>query len=569
MSKLKQIFKNKRVIILIIALIISVYAINPSFTEGVIIRGVAKDSAAAHAQPKGFISPSPTAKPMSREVIKTINGKPILTVADYFDATKNLEINQTITIKTNRNLYYVDVKPDILNLTLNKTETLEYNKTIFNTTINDTQVVTIIEQKNKTKEIVLGPEDIGLTVYQRPSNNIQRGIDLQGGTRVLLEPEDKLTKEQMEIVLENINQRLNVFGVSDVTVKTTNDFLGNTFITVEIPGVNEDEVKALLKQEGKFEAKVDGQTIFGGGKKDILSVCMTGQCSYVDQTCQESTNSDGENEYSCGFFFSMTISQAAAERQYAALVNSIDLGTHLNKNISLYLDGEFIEALTYQDEFKEAPITNSQIRGSAQGPTAKAARENAVNEMKTLQSVLVSGSLPTKLKFANTYTISPILGAKFIKNATYAGLLAILVVIMFVAIRYKEWRISLPMGISMISEVVILLGFSALISHKIDIVAVAAIIIAIGSGVDDAVVITDETLAQGKKKLENYDWQQKIKKAFFIIFASYFTLVVAMVPLAFVESVKGFAITTIAGVTIGVLITRPAFAQMLEIIIGD
>ena len=57
-----------------------------------------------------------------------------------------------------------------------------------------------------------------------------------------------------------------------------------------------------------------------------------------------------------------------------------------------------------------------------------------------------------------------------------------------------------------------------------------------------------------------------IKMAFFIIMGAYFTTVVAMLPLLFAGAglLKGFALTTIAGVSIGVFITRPAYAAMVE-----
>ncbi|MBW3001002.1 protein translocase subunit SecD, partial [Candidatus Woesearchaeota archaeon] len=59
--------------------------------------------------------------------------------------------------------------------------------------------------------------------------------------------------------------------------------------------------------------------------------------------------------------------------------------------------------------------------------------------------------------------------------------------------------------------------------------------------------------------------------AFFIIFAAYFTTVVAMLPLWFAGAglLKGFALTTILGVSIGVLITRPAFAAIIQIFTQD
>ena len=121
----------------------------------------------------------------------------------------------------------------------------------------------------------------------------------------------------------------------------------------------------------------------------------------------------------------------------------------------------------------------------------------------------------------------------------------------------------------MLSEVVILLGFAAFIGWNLDLAAVAVIIVAVGTGVDDQVVITDESTTQRTARM--LSWKDKLKRAFFIIFAAYFTTVVAMVPLLFAGAglLKGFALVTIFGVSAGVLVTRPAFAAMIEILMKD
>ena len=58
----------------------------------------------------------------------------------------------------------------------------------------------------------------------------------------------------------------------------------------------------------------------------------------------------------------------------------------------------------------------------------------------------------------------------------------------------------------------------------------------------------------------------KIKRAFSIVFMSAGTLIFAMLPLLFMGLgiLKGFAITTILGVIIGVFITRPAYAEIVD-----
>ena len=134
-------------------------------------------------------------------------------------------------------------------------------------------------------------------------------------------------------------------------------------------------------------------------------------------------------------------------------------------------------------------------------------------------------------------------------------------------IKYHAAKIE---SISSIIEITLLLGFAAAIGWNLDLAAIAGIIIVVGTGVDHQIVITDGVLS-GKHSEEVYDWKKRIKNAFFIIMAAYFTTVFAMLPLWFAGAglLKGFALTTIVGVSLGVLITRPAYAAVIEILMKD
>ena len=190
--------------------------------------------------------------------------------------------------------------------------------------------------------------------------------------------------------------------------------------------------------------------------------------------------------------------------------------------------------------------------------------------MKRLQTILITGSLPVSLDIVKTDSLSPSLGKEFLDNAFLIGLIAILVVGSVVFVRFKDWKVTLAMMTMVGSEVVIILGAAALIGWNIDLAAIAGIIIAVGSGVDHLIIISDETL--GKEKGEFFvNWKEKVKRALFIIMGAYLTTVFAMIPLlrAGAGLLKGFALTTIIGVSIGVLITRPTYAKIIEILKKD
>ena len=113
----------------------------------------------------------------------------------------------------------------------------------------------------------------------------------------------------------------------------------------------------------------------------------------------------------------------------------------------------------------------------------------------------------------------------------------------------------------MFSEAFITLGIAALISWNLDAPSIAGIIAGMGTGVNDQIVIIDESVSN-----QNISLKERIKKALFIIVGAFFTIVAAMLPLFWAGAgmLRGFALTTIIGVTVGILVTRPAFAEIIR-----
>jgi preprotein translocase subunit SecD len=114
------------------------------------------------------------------------------------------------------------------------------------------------------------------------------------------------------------------------------------------------------------------------------------------------------------------------------------------------------------------------------------------------------------------------------------------------------------------------MGMYALFGWNLDLAAIAGLIVAVGTGVNDQIIIMDETLRKETEGMSS-NWKERIKRAFFVIFSGYCTEFVAMLPLLFAGAglLKGFALTTIIGITIGTFITRPAYAAMIQILYED
>ncbi len=204
------------------------------------------------------------------------------------------------------------------------------------------------------------------------------------------------------------------------------------------------------------------------------------------------------------------------------------------------------------------PITSAVIEGHA------ATEEEAKTEMTQMVVILRSGKLPVKLSIATTMHVSPRLGKQFLGYAGWVGLFAWLMVGLIVYIKYRHPKLSILIMANNLSEVIIILGIAALISWEIDMAALAGLVAAVGTGVDHMIVISDEIVSGEREK--EVSLFGRIKKAFSIIFAAAATTTAAMLPLITLGFgiMKGFAITTLIGLTIGVLIVRPAFARLIE-----
>lgn len=207
------------------------------------------------------------------------------------------------------------------------------------------------------------------------------------------------------------------------------------------------------------------------------------------------------------------------------------------------------------------PIREAVITGGA--PDV----EQAQKDLTEMVVILKSGRLPVKINIASTNTVSPTLGSSFLSQSLVMGVIALIAVGAIVFLRYRQPKITTLMLVGNMSEVVVILGIAALIRHELDLAAVAGIIAAVGTGVDQFIIITDE-VKHGAVVAEEESVMARIKKAFRIIMGSAFTLTAAMLPLMTLGLglLKGFAITTLIGVFVGVIIVRPAFARVVELI---
>lgn len=445
--------------------------------------------------------------------------------------------------------------------------------------------------------------------------SIKQGLDLAGGARVLIEPMPKdgdLSDSEMEEMISRLKTRVSAFGLQemDIAPVIVQGEKTEKLIQVELAGANTSDLTTLLNKTGVFEARIpftvrDGTSFTLGSESytaelngstlrvgdNTAHVNETFNLSSGDRSISVTYNSFNEsgavlsplaftgqdvmgvdvNPRVSGyqdrgdvwsFKFQVSITENGAQR-FRDVAKVFEKGvrylrnpvTGNNAKIVFYLDDSRISALNIRNSFHDSLVQRPVVTGSA--PT----KEEAIDENNRLQSVLESGALPVPIRIQRTTRVSATLGQHFLSTALTAIILAIFAVSLVVFVRYRDPRIVIPLTLTGFSELVIIFGFAAAVNWTIDLPSIAGIIAAVGTGVDDQIIITDE---RGRRDMRSL--KKRLKRAFFIIFTSAASTIGAMLPLTKIGAgeITGFAVTTIAGVLIGVGITRPAYARVLR-----
>jgi preprotein translocase subunit SecD len=263
-----------------------------------------------------------------------------------------------------------------------------------------------------------------------------------------------------------------------------------------------------------------------------------------------------------GVGFSLSDAGAEAFREAAISYGAVD--NPRAHHLVMLLDNETVYSAPLSGDLA-AGLRSAPVRSlSASTGTGDAGLEDAM----TLEIHLRAGALPVKVDIVGSGSVPAALGEQFKATVALAGLLALLTVAVVVYYRYREPSIVLPMVAINLSEIIILLGISRYLI-QLDLATIAGLIAVVGTGIDQLVIITDEVLHEGRVPSQNL-YLKRYGRAFGIIAVAAATVFIAMLPLALMDlsTLRGFAIITILGVLIGVLVTRPAYGKIIMAILS-
>jgi preprotein translocase subunit SecD len=379
-----------------------------------------------------------------------------------------------------------------------------------------------------------------------------------------------VTESTMNAIVNGIDGKINAAGLSGGGVRVARSATGERFVVVESPGQSIDQLRELISRRGTVQVKAYGDS---GGNYDNTTV--------ITQEMKYSVGAPSQSESTDQWFISVTFENDESTQRFVDQIQAAnfdrgidcrpggstdleEIRTQNGQCLLTVFDDEVVSAVGVEGRFGRSLSGGAtDFKNSPSFRITVDSREQA----RDLQIALQAGSLPASLDIdqGTTYSLEPALAQQFKLNSLIVGILAVLAVALVVYIRYGDIKVAAPMVVTALSEVVLLLGFAAAIGYPLDLSVIAGFIAVIGTGVDDLIIIADEVMSEGGVSSSRV-FQSRFRKAFWVIGAAAATTIIAMSPLAVLSlgDLQGFAIVTIAGVVAGVLITRPAYGDILR-----
>ena len=371
-------------------------------------------------------------------------------------------------------------------------------------------------------------------VCVRPlASSIRQGLDLQGGTHVVLEAVDteqaQVNDDAMNRVVAIMEKRVNALGLTEPIIQRE----GERRVIIELPGVKDPD--AAIKTIGKtamleFRDEEGNTVLTGTDLKDA-------QASTNPQTGQNVVNLEFSDE---------------GAQKFADLTMK-----NVGRTIAILLDGEV--------------LTAPNVREPILGGRAEITGQKTLEEAQNLAVVLRSGALPVKVEIIETRTVGPTLGQDSKDKSQFAFAVGLGAVVVFMIFFYHFS--GFIADVALMAYTIMLLGILYLMDATLTLPGVAGIILSIGMAVDANVLIfehfKEEYQINGKSLRLAMD--AGFKRAFTTIFDSNVTTLIAAGVLFFLGTgtIRGFAITLGVGTMLSMFTAITLTQYMLKLMINS
>jgi len=341
----------------------------------------------------------------------------------------------------------------------------------------------------------------------------------------------ELKTSSQDQALEIVRRRIDEIGTNEPNILKR----GNDRVLVELPGLDDPmRIKSLLGKTANLTFRFvsnDNQDSFGvekiqyedGLNEDFVSkrIILSGD-NLLD--AQPRMNNQ-TNETVVSF----TLDRVGAKRFGKATSSNV------GRQLAIILDGKIISAPVIRDTIASG---SGQISG---GFTFQSATDLAL--------LLRSGALPAPLNIIEERTVGPDLGQDSINAGMIALVIGFILVIIYMFIKYKVF--GLITNVTLIINLIILLGILTLFEATLTLPGIAGIILTVGMAVDANVLIFERIKEEAKNEKNNIiAFDSGYTKSRTAILDANITTLLAAVILFFMGSgpIKGFSVTLGVGI---------------------
>ena len=391
------------------------------------------------------------------------------------------------------------------------------------------------------------------------------GLDLRGGMQVLLEadlPADETpTSASMEIARDIVQQRTDALGVNENVITVA----GDRRIVGEFPGLEDTEsVLATIQQTGLLEFVDTGDFNPQEGSLLVTDYSPTGKAveSPADGATVFHTLMTGAE------LESVSVSQNTLGSGYEINFALEPNGSKIFAEHTSANSGKFLSILL-DKRVISAPVINEPITGGQGSISGSFTYESA----NAFAIQLRYGSLPIALKIVETRIIGPTLGADSLNKSLVAGLIGMIIVVLFMIIYYRLPGIVAVLSILIYAAVVF--AIFKWFHFTLTLPGIAGFMLSTGTALDSNILIFErmkEELRGGRSLIQAMDlgWTRAWSS---IRDSNLAAIITSLILFWFGSSfgatiVKGFSLTLALGVIISlftaIYVTRTLLAITLK-----
>lgn len=383
------------------------------------------------------------------------------------------------------------------------------------------------------------------------------GLDLTGGFEITYQAIDPTTHQPVDpgspamgTIRNIVESRVNSTGVTEPIIET----VGANQILVQVPGAtNKEQIEDLVKQAGDLEFVLLPQADYGTGAVGTTTAAVPGSKTVPANGTDMNQDPDLKALLATAEFHGRDLDPnliqaqivpqtTTGEWQVAFGFNSSQASnfeTWTGQNVGGYM------CIVLDGTINSCPTIQSTLTGG-RGVINGGFNQDSARQLATILSY---GALPYPLAELSSSTVPATLGASFLNQTLFAGLIGILLVGIFMIVYYR-----LPGSVAITALLyygVAVVALFRIVPVTLTLAGIAGFVLSVGMAVDANILIfertkeelrTGKTLATAVEAGFNRAWNS-------ILDSNVSSLITASILyLGGSATIKGFALVLILGV---------------------